>query len=111
MGRKGRPTHSIIRQQIIELLHIMGEAYGYEIHRLHKAVFTPCTREVVYYHLKKGVSLGEIVIAKVVSEQGNFSWGPAVQKTYYAVGPSAKPNPDPQTIEKVKAILAQRKMK
>lgn len=106
MGKRGRPTNSIIRQQMLEILSVLGEGYGYEIHKIHKHVFAPCTREVIYYHLRKGVSLGEIAITKVVKEEGNFSWGPAVEKTYYGVGKNAKPNPAPDVLAKIQSCIA-----
>ena len=91
---RGRPVKSQIRQNIVELLAVMGKGYGYEIHKKYKEIFPDCTREVVYYHLKKGVKLGEFAIAEVKQEQGNYSWGGTVQKTYYKLGSHAKPAGD-----------------
>ena len=53
--------------------------------------FFPCTRESIYYHLKKGVALGEFKVDRIEKEKGDFSWGSEVEKIYYALGPNAKP--------------------
>jgi hypothetical protein len=44
--------------------------------------------------LKKGVSLGEFKVQKVVSEKGDYSWGPEAEKVYYVLAQSAKPKGD-----------------
>ena len=88
---RGRPVKSQIRQNIIELLAVMHKGYGYEIHKVYKEVFPECTREVVYYHLKKGIALGEFAIDSVKQEHGSYSWGGTVEKTYYKLGHNAKP--------------------
>ncbi|MBI4448605.1 hypothetical protein HY641_01070 [Candidatus Woesearchaeota archaeon] len=88
---RGRPTGSDIRQRIVEILHYIGSGYGYEIHRIYIQIFLPCTRESIYYHLRKGVALGEFVIDEVKLEKGEYSWGSTVEKTYYSLGPHAKP--------------------
>ena len=80
---RGRPVKSEIRQNIIEILYFMGQAYGYDIHRVYKQIYPSVTREVVYYHLKKGVKLNIFEVAEVKKEQGNFSWGGMVEKIYY----------------------------
>ena len=91
---RGRPTRSIIRQNIVNILAVIGKAYGYQIHKLYRQIFPPCTREVIYYHLKKGVQLGEFVVEEIKKETGEYSWGPTVEKTYYKLGPNAKPKVD-----------------
>jgi hypothetical protein len=91
---RGRPVRSTIRQNIVELLAVMGKGYGYEIHKVYKEIFPECTREVVYYHLKKGLVLGEFAVDEVKQEKGTYSWGGTVEKTYYKLGPQAKPHHD-----------------
>lgn len=88
---RGRPVKSEIRQNIVDILAYKGKGYGYEIYKWYLKIFPKCTREVVYYHLKKGVSLGEFDIAEVKREKGDFSWGPMAVKTYYKLGENAKP--------------------
>lgn len=97
--KRGRPLKSQIRQNVIEILAVLQKGYGYELHKLHKQIFYPCTREVLYYHLKKGVSLGEFIIAEVRDEPGNYSWGLTVKKTYYVLGTNAKPLGDARVKE------------
>ncbi len=96
---KGRPPQSRIRQQIIEILNCQKSGYGYQISKLHTQLFTPATRRVIYYHLRKGVETGELEIDKVEKEVGSFSWGPTAEKTYYKLGKNAKPQGDPRVRE------------
>lgn len=91
---RGRPVRSDIRQHIVELLAVMGRGYGYQIHKTYREIFPPCTREVIYYHLKKGVALGEFDMESVKQETGAFSWGTTVEKKYYSLGKNAKPRGD-----------------
>jgi len=102
---RGRPVKSQIRQNIIEILNVMGRGYGYEIHKVYKEIFPECTREVIYYHLKKGIKLGEFAIDEVKQETGEYSWGGMVEKTYYKLGDKAKPAGD----NRVKEFFEKRK--
>ena len=104
---RGRPVGSEIRQNIIEILFIAGKAYGYELHKWYNELFPPCTRENVYYHLKKGVQLGEFVVEEIRQEKGKYSWGTVVEKTYYKIGSNAKPKGD----EHVREYFEKRKHK
>ena len=89
MGR-GRPVKSAIRQNIVEILNVKAEMYGYDIFRVYKEIFPSITLRSIYYHLKKGVSTGEFIVKEVRKEKGNFSWGGETEKTYYALGPKAQ---------------------
>lgn len=84
----------MIRQRIVDILYFLGEGYGYLLHKLYKEAYGECTREVVYYHLRKGIALGEIEQAGIKREEGNYSWGKTVEKIYYRVGPNANPTMD-----------------
>ena len=88
---RGRPTRSQIRQNIVEILAVMKQGYGYEIYKAYKAIFGDATQRSIYYHLNKGVKLEEFKVERISQEQGNFSWGTTVQKIYYALGSGAKP--------------------
>ncbi|MBI4017261.1 MAG: hypothetical protein HY363_06235 [Candidatus Aenigmarchaeota archaeon] len=99
---RGRPTRSIIRQNIVNILAVIGKAYGYQIHKLYIRLYAPCTREVIYYHLKKGAQLGEFVLEEIKQEKGEYSWGTSVEKNYYRIGPNAKPKIDLKLQEHVK---------
>jgi len=96
MGKRGRPITSEIRQNIIEILYFLQKGYGYGIFRIYKQIFPKCTIKSIYYHLKKGVDLEEIQIEEVKTEQGAYSWGDSVKKTYYKLGKQAKPSMIPQ---------------
>jgi hypothetical protein len=102
---RGRPTKSEIRQNMVEILAVKGEAYGYELAKIYNSIFPQCTRENIYYHLRKGVALGEFVMKEIKQERGEFSWGSVVEKKYYALGPGAKP----QGSERVRKYLEGRK--
>ena len=99
MATRGRPVKSEIRQNIIEILHVVGSEYGYKIHKVYNEIFPPCTRENIYYNLRKGVKLGEFEIAEVKQEKGVYSWGTIVEKKYYKLGPTANPRGEPRVKE------------
>lgn len=91
MGKRGRPTRSVIRQNLIEILHFMGEAYGYQLYKEYRELFAPVTLRVIYYHLNKGKSIGEFEIAGVKKTAGSYSWGPEAERIFYKLGAKAKP--------------------
>lgn len=90
MGR-GRPVKSIIRQNVVEILYFLKKGYGYGIYKAYREIFPVVTMRSIYYHLNKGVETEEFKVAEVKKEQGNYSWGSTVTKTYYSLGPEAKP--------------------
>ena len=55
----------------------------------------------IYYHLKKGVEIGEIKVNTIKSEKGDYSWGCEAEKIYYSIGEKAIPKMD----NKVKEYL------
>jgi hypothetical protein len=69
----------------------MKKGYGYEIYKAYKSIFPKATMRSIYYHLKKGVALGEFKVEKIKKEQGDYSWGSEAEKIYYALGQEAKP--------------------
>ncbi len=107
MAKRGRPVESAIRQRIVEILHFLKEGYGYDISKVYMAVYPRVTMRSIYYHLKKGVSLGEFKVKRIKSEKGNYSWGGEAEKVYYALGTKAKPKID----KKVKEYLDKQKKK
>lgn len=88
---RGRPTKSIIRQNIIEILFHLKKGYGYQIARIYNEVFPQVTQRSIYYHLKKGTNTKEILVEAIKQEKGNFSWGTLVEKKYYSLGSEAQP--------------------
>ena len=68
-------------------------------------MYPPVTLRVIYYHLKKGVALGEFKIETIKKEKGNYSWGGEAEKKYYKIGLNAKPKME----KKVKDYFQQKK--
>jgi hypothetical protein len=89
--KRGRPTKSMIRQNIVDILYFMAKSYGYDIYRVYTHVFPRVTMRSIYYHLKKGLQTGEFKIEQIKKEQGDYSWGSEVEKTYYSLGNAANP--------------------
>ena len=102
---RGRPIKSEIRQNIIEILHFLGEGHGYQIYKIYRAIFPKVTMRSIYYHLKKGLETNEFKVAKIEKESGDYSWGPEAEKTYYSLGKAAKPKID----VKVKEYFSKKK--
>ena len=102
---RGRPIRSEIRQNIIEILYFMKEGYGYEIYKAYIAIFPKVTMRSIYYHLKKGLALGEFKVSKVEREKGEYSWGGEAEKTYYGLGEKANASGN----EKVKEYFERKK--
>lgn len=88
---RGRPVKSVIRQNLIEILYFLGDGYAYEIYKIYSNIFPRVTMRSVYYHLKKGVNLGIFKIKEIRKEQGQYSWGPQVEKIYYSLDKWAEP--------------------
>ena len=96
---RGRPAGSQVRQNIVEILNYGGKLHGYGIFSVYKALFPKAGIRNVYYHLKKGIETGELKVAEVRKESGNYSWGGYVERRYYALGPNAKPAGLPEVKE------------
>lgn len=110
MASRGRPVKSNIRQNIVEILNVIGSAYGYKVHKFYNELFPACTRENIYYNLRKGVKLGEFELAEVKQEKGDYSWGTVVEKKYYKLGPKAVPRGDERVrdfFDKLKKLKSQ----
>jgi len=109
MANRGRPIKSEIRNNIIEMLLVRAPMYGYQIHKFYNELFPPCTRENIYYNLRKGAKLGEFEITEVRQETGDYSWGTIVEKKYYKLGSNAKPRGDDRVREFFEELDAIRK--
>lgn len=94
MGNRGRPVSSVIRQNITEILFFLGKGYGYDIYKTYTAIFPKVTLRSIYYHLRKGIDLGEFEVEKIEKEKGNYSWGEIAEKIYYKLGKNAAPKGD-----------------
>jgi len=95
MKTRGRPLGSPIRQNVVDLLAQLGEAYAYQIYKHYIKIFPKVTMRSVYYQLQKGLETGDFVIKKVEKEKGNYSWGSYAEKTYYGLGRKAHPRKNP----------------
>ena len=89
--RLGRKPSSQIRNNIVELLFFLKEAYGYDLHKKYKKVFGNVSLRSIYYHLNKGVELGVFNIKEVQEVEGNYSWGSGVRRILFTLGKAAKP--------------------
>lgn len=103
--RRGRPIGSAVRQHMVEILFHIGQGHGYQIYKIYRDLFPKVTLRVIYYHLRKGVDLGEFVVEKVRMEKGDYSWGSEAEKIYYKLGDAAKAQGD----ERIKAYLDAKK--
>lgn len=101
---RGRPTFSRIRQNIIEILGVMGKGYGYEIYQVYREIFPAATMRSIYSQLKKGVALGEFEVEAIRVEKGDYSWGPEAEKIYYRNALKASPSGD----ERVKRYFGEK---
>ena len=90
--KRGRPTTSAIRQNIVDILFFMKKGYGYDIYKAYIHIFPKPTLRVIYYHLKKGVELEEFKVKEIKQEKGEYSWGANAEKIYYGLGSNAKPS-------------------
>jgi hypothetical protein len=106
--KRGRPMYSEVRQNMVEIVATLKRAYGYEIYTFYKRIFPPVTLRLMYYHLRKGVSIGEFKVHKVKVEKGDYSWGGAAEKIYYSLGPNAQPRGEARVAKLVKSQLAKK---
>lgn len=97
--KRGRPVRSEIRDNMIEILYFLGEAYGYQIYKVYKAVYPAVTLRSMYYHLKKGTELDLFEKVRVDKDEGDFSWGPSTHRIIYKLGPQAEPKGDQRVQE------------
>ena len=88
--RRGRPANSVIRKNILQLLKMKPESYGYEIYKNYHGIFGSVHIRSIYYHLRKGVTLGEIELTRMEEEKGDYSWGDRAERIYYSLGPQGK---------------------
>ena len=75
----------------MEILHYLGEGYGYQVAKIYNEVFPAATQRSIYYNLHKGLLTKEIEVHKIEEERGEFSWGTVVEKKYYMLGKNAEP--------------------
>jgi len=105
--KRGRPVFSQVRQNMIEILSVIGKGYGYDIYKMYKEIYPKVTMRLIYYHLKKGVELGEFAVDAVEKTKGEYSWGSEVEKVFYKLGPNANPVGDDR-LQPLQQIIASR---
>ncbi|MGE0792614.1 MAG: hypothetical protein AB7V77_00355 [Candidatus Woesearchaeota archaeon] len=88
---RGRPSKSLVRDNIIELLFVLGKETAYNLHKYYVKLFPNTSRRNIYYQLQKGVVMELFEIENVVDEKGNFSWGTTTRKVYYKLGKQSNP--------------------
>lgn len=89
--KRGRKPGSVIRDNIVEILYFLGDAYGYQIYKAYKEIFPQVTLRVMYYHLSKGKDLGIFEVSEIKKTSGEYSWGPETERIFYKLGPKAEP--------------------
>ena len=82
--RRGRPSKSIVRDRLAEMLFIVGKMTAYDAHKHYIKIFASTSRRNVYYQLEKGEEQN-IFNKDVVEEKGDFSWGSISRKIYYSL--------------------------
>lgn len=87
----GRPPRSIVREQLAELLFIIGKLSAYDAHKHYIHIFGVATQRNIYYQLRRGVELGIFRVEDVVEEKGEYSWGDTTRKIYYSLTSQAQP--------------------
>ncbi len=103
--KRGRPEKSTIRQNIVNILYVLGEGTGYDIYKVYVKFFGKVTLRSIYYNLHKGVLLDLFSLKEVKKEHGSFSWGSTVEKIYYSVGKKAKISLSEEEINSLKRII------
>ena len=106
---RGRPVGSQVRQNVIEILHFGKKLHGYGIYLTYRKLFPKVTMRAIYYHLKKGVVLGELRVAEIRKEKGNYSWGGEVERIYYELGEKARPSGNQHVADYFKGLHEGRK--
>ena len=79
-----RPVGSSVRNNIIALLSKEGPMHGYGLYQKYIEKYPKVSMRLIYYHLKKGVSIGEIKVERIERKKGEYSWGSEVENILYA---------------------------
>ena len=95
----GRPVRSQIRQNIVEILHVLRNGYGYEISKIYRQIFPKATVRSMYYHLRKGLETKEFKVERIEKSKGEYSWGSEAEKTIYSLAENAQPKGDSRVKE------------
>lgn len=101
---RGRPASSPIRENLVELIFFIRASYGYDLYKKYIKVFDQkVSMRSIYYHLNKGVELGEFRIQKIEEVKGDYSWGDQVKRIVFSLGPNANPRKSEAVFNKIKS--------
>jgi len=101
---RGRPTKSLIRDRMQQIVDALGKAYGYEVYKIYTKVFETVSIRSMYYHFKRGVELGEFVGAGQKQEKGPYTWGRESTHIYYSLGDAASHKANTELQKQVKEL-------
>jgi hypothetical protein len=106
MSKKlGRKPKSQIRDEIVELLYFLKEAYGYSLYKKYCKVYEKkVSMRSIYYHLNKGVELGIFNLKEIRDVKGDFSWGSGAKQIIFQLGESAQPKGEKDVFNKLSQI-------
>ncbi len=90
--KRGRKTGSKIRSNLIELLYIFGEGYGFDLYKKYIKVYGNVNIRSIYYNLNKGVDLGIFKVKEIKEELGDYSWGRFSEKKIYSLSKNSDIN-------------------
>lgn len=76
---------------MIEIVYFLKTSAGYDIYKVYREIYPKVTLRNIYYHLKKGVSLGVFELESIKNMKGSNSWGSRTEKIFYKLGKNAKP--------------------
>jgi len=97
--KRGRSLGSPIRDNLIDLLYVLGPSYGYVLYKNYKKIWGQVSIRSIYHHLSKGVELGLFEVSGIEKAEGNYSWGSGVQRTIYKLAKDVQPK-NPEQIKK-----------
>lgn len=100
----GRPVKSLIRERMQQVVDALGASYGYEIFKVYREAFAPISVRSMYYHLNKGISIGEFEAIGEKKEKGIYTWGDLTMRKYYILGPSATEKADNDLHNVIKSL-------
>ena len=82
--KRGRLPGSAIRDNMVEILAVIGQIHGYDLYKHFRKVYGNASLRSIYYHLKKGTELGVFESKGIERIEGNFSWGSGVERKVFA---------------------------
>ncbi|MBT3940930.1 hypothetical protein HOD83_02380 [Candidatus Woesearchaeota archaeon] len=106
MSKKlGRKAKSQIRDEMVDLLFFLKEAYGYDLYKKYCKVYDKkISMRSIYYHLNKGVELGVFNLKEIRDVKGDFSWGSGVKQVIFQLGVNAQPSGNKEIANKLRNI-------